>query len=331
MSAQVPEALAFWLQPAGLALLGLVVGSFLNVVIHRLPRMMERGWWADVAAQMADEESYRRVLGADPAPQWRQIGRALDEGLERLAPYGLSGPPSRCPACGHRIRWFENIPLLSWFSLRGRCRACGTRISWRYPFIEGLTALLFAALGWRLGPQPTVLLWCGVTAVLVALSAIDWDTTLLPDGMTLPLMWAGLLAATLGWTLPWAQAVWGAALGYLFLWSVYWLFKLVTGSGEPHPFWTARHWMTRAQTGKDGMGRGDFKLLAALGAWLGVEALLPIVLMASLIGAIVGIVMKFAGALREGRYVPFGPFLAGGGIAVLLVGLPTVLGFMGWR
>jgi leader peptidase (prepilin peptidase)/N-methyltransferase len=331
MSPQVPEALVFWLQPLGLAVLGLVVGSFLNVVIHRLPRMMERGWWGDVALQLSDDGSHQRVFGAPRSPALQQAHEDLSARFEHLSPYGLSGPPSQCPACGHRIRWFENIPLVSWLTLRGRCSACGTSIPWRYPLIEGLTALLFAVIGWRMGAQPVVWLWCGLAAVLIALSAIDWATTLLPDGMTLPLMWAGLLAAALGWTLPLAQAVWGAALGYLFLWSVYWLFKLVTGSGSPHAPWTMRHWVERAETGKDGMGHGDFKLLAALGAWLGAEALLPIVLMASLIGAIVGMAMKFTGALREGRYVPFGPFLAGGGLAVLLIGLPAVLAFMGWR
>jgi leader peptidase (prepilin peptidase)/N-methyltransferase len=146
--------------------------------------------------------------------------------------------------------------------------------------------------------------------VLLALSLVDWDTTVLPDAMTLPLAWAGLLAAALGWTLPWREALWGAVAGYLSLWSVYWLFKLTTG--------------------KEGMGQGDFKLLAALGAWLGWKALLPIVLFASVLGALVGIGMKACGALREGRFVPFGPFLAGGGIAVLLVGLPRVLDWMGW-
>lgn len=331
MNLSVPEALAFWLHPLGLAVLGLVVGSFLNVVVHRLPRMMERGWWSDVTMHLLDDEAHRRVFGATRPPPLQQAHDELRAQLERLTPLGLTVPASHCPSCGHRIRWFENIPLLSWAVLRGRCRVCGSPISWRYPAIEASTALLFAALGWRFGSQPEVLLWCGVAATLVALSAIDWQTTLLPDGMTLPLMWAGLLCAALGWTLPLTQAVWGAALGYLFLWSVYWLFKLVTGSGAPHPPWTMRHWIERAETGKDGMGHGDFKLLAALGAWLGAEALLPIVLLASLIGAVVGIGMKFSGALREGRYVPFGPFLAGGGLAVLFTGLPTVLAWMGWR
>ena len=171
---------------------------------------------------------------------------------------------------------------------------------------------LFKAIAWRLGPQWSTLMWCAVGAVLLALAMIDWDTTVLPDVLTLPLLWAGLLAAALGWLpgLPLLQSLWGAVAGYGALWTVYIFFKLATG--------------------KEGMGFGDFKLLAALGAWLGWQAILPIVLMASVIGAGVGLVMKATSSLRGGRFVPFGPFLAGGGVAVLLVGLPTVLGLIGW-
>jgi leader peptidase (prepilin peptidase)/N-methyltransferase len=298
------------LTPWGLGLLGLIVGSFLNVVVHRLPQMLERQWWADVAHQLGDAESYRRVFGQAAPAVTGATATALGQQVERLPALGLARPASRCPACGHRIRWHENIPLLSWLWLRGRCSACRSPIAARYPFVELLTGALFAAVAWRFDGQPVALLWCAVVAVLLALSAIDWDTTVLPDAMTLPLAWAGLVAAALGWTLPWTQALWGAVAGYLSLWSVYWLFKLTTG--------------------KEGMGQGDFKLLAALGAWLGWQAILPIILFASVIGAVVGIGMKATGALREGRFVPFGPFLAGGGIAVLLIGLPTVLDWMGW-
>ena len=173
-----------------------------------------------------------------------------------------------------------------------------------------LTALLFAAIGWRFGPEPVALLWCGLAATLVALAGIDWDTTLLPDNLTLPLLWAGLVASALGWTMPLPEALWGAVVGYLSLWSVYWMFKLATG--------------------KEGMGHGDFKLLAALGAWLGWQMILPVVLGASVLGALVGLAMKSGGALREGRYVPFGPFLAGSAVVVLLAGSPRVLGWLGW-
>jgi leader peptidase (prepilin peptidase)/N-methyltransferase len=298
------------LSPWGLGLLGLLVGSFLNVVVHRFPLMLERQWWGDVAGQLADSASFQRVFGRAPAKPVNDVAKTLGHALEQLPALGLARPASRCPACGHQIRWYENIPLVSWLVLRGRCSACGTGISVRYPFIELLTGVLFAAVGWKLGPQPSTLMWCAVVAVLLALAAIDWDTTVLPDALTLPLLWGALLAAVAGWHGTPAQAVLGAIVGYLSLWSVYWLFKLATG--------------------KEGMGYGDFKLLAALGAWLSWQAILPIVLAASLLGALVGLGLKATGGLREGRFVPFGPFLAGGGVAVLLIGLPTVLGWMGW-
>ncbi len=281
-------ALHLLLTPWGLALLGLCVGSFLNVVIHRMPKMMDAQWRADAHA----------VLNPDAPP------------LE-AEPLTLSKPRSRCPHCGHQIRWFENIPLISWLVLRGKCSACGARISVRYPLVEVATAALFAGFGLHLGAEPTTLLWCGFAAVLVAAAMIDWDTTLLPDDLTLPLLWAGLVSAALGWlpvTLP--DAIWGAVAGYLSLWSVYWLFKLTTG--------------------KEGMGYGDFKLLAALGAWLGWSMILPVVLASSVIGAIIGIVMKVTGQLREGVYIPFGPFLAGAGLVVALAGKATVLAWPGW-
>ncbi len=283
------EALAYWLSPWSLGLFGLCIGSFLNVVIHRLPLMLERQWQRDSAEMLGSPDPTRE--------------------LPRLS---LASPASRCPGCGHRIRWFENIPLLSWLALRGRCSACKAGISARYPFIELLTGALFAALAWRLGPQLATVWWCLFAATLVALAGIDWDTTLLPDDLTLPLLWAGLVLAALGWSgtaLP--ASLWGAVAGYLSLWSVYWLFKLATG--------------------KEGMGYGDFKLLAALGAWLGWQMILPIVLASSVIGAIVGIGLKLSGGLREGRYVPFGPFLAGAGLLVTLAGPEMTLSWLGWR
>jgi len=303
------QALTVWLSPFALALFGLCVGSFLNVVIHRLPQMMERQWWRDVGLQLADGESWKRCFGQAAPATLTAAAADLAQRVDALAPLSLSHPRSRCPACGHQIRWHENIPVLSWLWLRAKCAACGAGISVRYPAIELMTAALFAAASWHFGPQPVVVMWCGVLAVLVALTMIDWDTTLLPDSLTLPLLWAGLVAAAAGWTLPLATAVTGVAVGYLALWSIYWLFKLATG--------------------KEGMGYGDFKLLAALGAWLGWQAILPIVLMSSVIGAMVGIAMKLSGALREGRYMPFGPFLAGGGVVVMLAGTERVLGWIG--
>jgi leader peptidase (prepilin peptidase) / N-methyltransferase len=279
------SAVALLLSPPVLALLGLCIGSFLNVVIHRLPLMLERGWRLDSA---------------------EMLGVKIDE----PATISLSKPRSRCPSCGHLIAWHENIPVIGWLRLGGKCAACKTKISVRYPIVEILTAVLFAAVGWRFGATPVALLWCGFVAVLVALAGIDWDTTLLPDNLTLPLLWAGLLASLLGWTIPLSDALWGAIAGYLSLWSVYWLFKLTTG--------------------KEGMGFGDFKLLSALGAWLGLKMVLPIVLAASVIGAVIGIAMKLSASLREGRYVPFGPFLAGAGLVVMLAGPERVLDWLGW-
>ena len=208
--------------------------------------------------------------------------------------FNLTRPRSRCRQCGHVIRWYENVPVLSFLVLRGKCSACGAAIGARYPLVEIATAALFTfryAIGAPLRPA---LPGASSAAALLALAMIDWDTTLLPDDITLPLLWAGLIVAALRWTdvtLP--HAVWGAVAGYVSLWLVYQGFKLLTG--------------------KEGMGYGDFKLFAALGAWFGWQALVPIILMASVIGAVVGIAMKFSTGLREGGYVPFGPFLAGAG------------------
>ena len=271
-------------------LLGLLIGSFLNVVIHRLPKMMERQWALEYAHYAAE-----------------QSGNALPQ--EQTAPFGLSQPRSACPHCQHAIRWYENIPVLSYLWLRGRCAGCKTRISLRYPLVELLTGALFALCAWRWGLSPTAGAWAVFCALLVALAGIDWDTTLLPDDLTYPLLWAGLIAAALQWTnVPLFAAVMGAVAGYLSLWSVYWAFKLATG--------------------KEGMGYGDFKLFAALGAWFGWQALVPIILMASVIGAIVGIAMKFSSGLREGGYIPFGPFLAGAGLVALLAGPQQVMHFI---
>jgi leader peptidase (prepilin peptidase)/N-methyltransferase len=278
------------LAPALLGLLGLLVGSFLNVVIHRLPKMMERQWARECAEMQAPD-------GADaPAtPETR---------------YNLMVPRSACPHCGHAIRWFENIPVLSYAALRGRCSACKAPISARYPGVELFTGLLFAWCGWQWGASVQALLWCSFAAAIVALAAIDWDTTLLPDDITLPLLWAGLCGSALAWTgVPLRDAVWGAVGGYLSLWLVYWAFKLLTG--------------------KEGMGYGDFKLFAALGAWFGWQALVPIILMSSVIGAVVGIAIKLFGQLREGGYVPFGPFLALAGLTAMIFGPGAILAVLG--
>ncbi|WP_171016071.1 A24 family peptidase [Ramlibacter sp. 2FC] len=266
-------------------LLGLLIGSFLNVVIHRLPQMLERQWAAECA----------QLSGQAQAPG---------------EPLSLLRPRSRCPHCGHAIRWYENIPVLSYLALRGRCAACHATIGLRYPLVELATGALFAWCAWRWGATPAALAWSAFAATLLALTLIDWDTTLLPDDMTLPLLWGGLIAAALNLNgVPLSTALWGAVAGYVSLWAVYWAFKLATG--------------------KEGMGYGDFKLFAALGAWFGWQALVPMILMASVIGAGVGIGMKFANTLREGGYVPFGPFLAAAGLTAMLFGPEAILRAVG--
>jgi leader peptidase (prepilin peptidase)/N-methyltransferase len=260
--------LALW------ALLGLLVGSFLNVLIHRLPRMMEHAWAKDCAA-----------LSGAPEPE--------------QVPLNLLLPRSRCGHCGHQLRWVENIPVLSFVVLRGRCAACGSAISWRYPVIEVLTAALFTYCAARWGTRPEAAVWAAFGCLLLACAWIDWDTTYLPDDLTLSLLWLGLVSASLGYSgVHLDDALWGAVAGYTSLWLVFWLFKLLTG--------------------KDGMGYGDFKLFAALGAWFGWTALVPLILLASCSGAVVGLVMKSRSALREGGVVPFGPFLAGAGFVTMV-------------
>ena len=271
-----PQVAAILLSPFALALLGLCIGSFLNVVIHRLPQMIDRGWRIDSA----------ELLGVD---------------IEVPARITLSSPRSRCPSCGHLIAWHENIPLLSYAFLGGKCSACKTPISARYPAIEVLTALLFAACGWHFGAQPTVLLWCGLTATLVALAFIDLDTLFLPDDLTLPLMWAGIVSAAFGWIpITLGASVGGAVAGYLSLWIVFHAYRLIRG--------------------KEGMGAGDFKLLAALGAWLGWQLIPSIILLSSAVGAAVGIAMIVLRKHDSDVPIPFGPYLAGGGVAALFFG-----------
>ncbi len=278
MDVQGLEALLF-------GVLGLLVGSFLNVVIYRLPVMLDTQWKAEAA----------EFSGID-VPTGEK--------------FNLMVPRSRCQKCNHQIHWFENIPVVSYLFLRGKCSQCKTSISPRYPGVELVTGALFAYCGWRWGVSTTTLMWAGFSASLVTLTMIDWDTTLLPDNITLPLMWAGLIAAAMDWNpITLSTAVWGCVAGYLSLWLIYWAFKLATG--------------------KEGMGYGDFKLFAALGAWFGWQALIPIILMASVIGAIVGIGLKFSTGLREGGYVPFGPFLAGAGLTAMLFGPNAIMNFIG--
>lgn len=256
--------------------LGCTVGSFLNVVCLRLPIIMERDWQAQC----------RETLGlpAEPRPE----------------PFNLAFPPSRCPQCGHNIRPWENIPIASYVLLKGRCAGCKSRISPRYPVVEAASGALSAVVAYHFGPDWQCAAALLLTWTLLALAIIDFDTQLLPDDITLPLLWAGLLLGLSGLFVPLRDAVIGAAVGYLVLWSVYWLFKLVTG--------------------REGMGYGDFKLLAALGAWSGWQAIPQIILLSSLVGAVVGIAMiVFRGRDRQ-IPMPFGPYLAAAGWIALLWG-----------
>jgi leader peptidase (prepilin peptidase)/N-methyltransferase len=263
--------------------LGLIVGSFLNVVIHRLPKMLERQWRSECAA--LNEES-----GA--------IGAAPD------APYNLAVPHSSCPACSHRITALENIPLISYAWLRGKCSACKAPISLRYPAVEALAGILAGYIAWRYGITAQTAGALIFTWACIALAFIDLDTQYLPDNITLPLLWAGLLFNlddTFA-TLP--AAVVGAVVGYGILWSVFWAFKLATG--------------------KEGMGYGDFKLLAAIGAWLGWEMLPLVILLSSFVGAAVGVAMIVFVKHRRETPIPFGPYLAAAGLIALFWGEPMM-------
>jgi leader peptidase (prepilin peptidase)/N-methyltransferase len=292
----VPEVSgAAWVAMAGL--LGLLVGSFLNVVIHRLPKMLERRWREQSAEFSAD--------GTAPAVP-----------TSPASPYNLVTPRSACPACQAPISAWQNIPIVSYLVLRGRCASCGVRISLRYPLIEGLCGLLTATVAWKFGVGWPALAAAIVTWFLIALAGIDLDHQLLPDDLTLPLLWGGLLAS-LFWTpagttsLPVSpvQAIVGAVAGYGSLWAVFHLFRLCTG--------------------KEGMGYGDFKLLAALGAWLGGRMLLPIVLGSATVGAIVGIALILSGQRGRGTPLPFGPFLAAAGWLAMMWGPEWVNAYIG--
>lgn len=266
-----------WLYFSLVFLFSLMIGSFLNVVIHRLPIMLEREWQAEYRSYFTPDE-------------------------EATAPecYNLMVPRSACPHCGHAITALENIPLLSWLWLKGRCRDCQAPISARYPLVELLTALLSVAVAMVITPGWGTLAALLLTWVLVALTFIDLDKMLLPDQLTLPLLWGGLLFNLAGGFVPLADAVIGAMAGYLVLWSLYWAFKLLTD--------------------KEGMGYGDFKLLAALGAWLGWQALPIILLLSSLVGAVIGISLIALQKHHQGKPIPFGPYLAIAGWIALLWG-----------
>jgi len=267
--------------------LGLLVGSFLNVVIHRTPVILERQW-----RRQCDELAGRETP-AEPR-------------------YNLVVPRSACPACKAPIAAIQNVPVLSWLALRGRCASCKAKIGARYPLVELLTAILSAGIAWRFAPLglPVVGAALVLTWFLIALTFIDFDTQLLPDSLTLPLLWLGLLASVMGYTdIAPRDAIIGALAGYLSLWSVYRLFRLATG--------------------KEGMGYGDFKLLAALGAWLGWQMLLPIILLSALVGALTGVTLILVRGRDRNVPIPFGPFLAAAGWIALVWGPQIVTGYLG--
>lgn len=265
----------------------LMVGSFLNVVIHRLPIMMERSW------QQEYQSYFSPQAATDPQP-----------------PFNLVKPDSTCPHCQHKIRAWENIPLLSYIFLKGRCASCGAGISARYPLVELLTAVACTFTAWHFGPSQQALWAVLFTYVLVALLFIDLDKMLLPDQLTLPLLWVGLLISLYPVFASPQDAIIGAAAGYLSLWSVYWLFKLVTG--------------------KEGMGYGDFKLLAALGAFTGWQGLPVIILLSSLVGAIAGVALMLIQRKGKSLAIPFGPYLAVAGWITLLYQDVIISSYINW-
>lgn len=255
---------------------GVMVGSFVNVLIHRLPLMV-----------LADSETVR------------------------TSTFDLSHPASHCPHCKTPVRAWHNIPILSFMWLKGRCAVCTHHIGWHYPTTEFVTGLLWLSCAWRWGISPSALCWAWFGSSLLALAVIDWRTTLLPNALTQPLLWAGLIASAAHWVeLPVEQSVFGGVTGYVSLWSVAYVFERVTH--------------------KEGMGAGDFKLLAALGAWLGPLALIPLVLLASTAGVMVGLVLRHKGKLHVDGYLPFGPFLAASACLIAALGTDQVMRGLGW-
>jgi leader peptidase (prepilin peptidase) / N-methyltransferase len=272
------------------ALLGVLVGSFLNVVILRLPRRLEHDWMSQA----------REILGQDPPP--------AEESTP--APPDLVFQGSHCMHCKHALSPLDNIPVFSYLALGGRCRYCKTRISWQYPLVELLSAIGCGVVAWKFGFGWPLLAGLVFTWILIAASGIDARTQLLPDQLTLPLLWLGLLLSLLPVFVAPAEAILGAAIGWLSLWSVFWLFKLLTG--------------------KEGMGYGDFKLLAALGAWMGATALLPIILLSSLLGALIGAIVLAIKGKDRSTPIPFGPFIAAAGWVWFVFGNELMAIYQGW-
>ena len=291
------------------ALFGLAIGSFLTVVIHRVPIMMERAWRQEIAEALeetGDTNEQVDTSGGSGATKAAEATEAVISSVAhvdgRAAParYDLCYPRSACPSCGHVLTIRENIPLFSYLWSRGRCRACGTAIGPLYPGVEALTMVVALAILWHFGPGWLSVAAFGLCATLIALAFIDARTHLLPDSITLPLLWAGLLSNVGDAFTSLTNAVIGAAAGYLFLWTVYWCFRLLRG--------------------KEGMGYGDFKLLAALGAWFGWQALPQIITLSAIAGALLGLAALASGRLKRDQQLPFGPYLAVAGVVSLFCG-----------
>jgi len=274
-------------------IVSLMVGSFLNVVIYRLPVMMERSWKAEIAEYTALENQASPLTGRSKEP-----------------PFNLIKPNSTCPKCQHKIRAWENIPLISWLLLRGKCSQCKNPISSRYPLVELATGLLSTLVAWHFGFGLAGCAAVLATWLLIAMTFIDLDTMLLPDQLTLSLLWLGLLLSIESPFVSSQDAVIGAAVGYLSLWSLYWAFKLLTG--------------------KEGMGYGDFKLLAAIGAWVGWQHLPVVILLSSFVGAVVGVSLLTIQGKDKSQPIPFGPYLAAAGFLTLLYGDWIVTQYWQW-
>ncbi|MBH0012245.1 prepilin peptidase [Pseudoalteromonas sp. SWYJ118] len=272
-----------WFYLTTVGLISLCIGSFLNVVIYRLPLMMQREWQSECRLLLEDELTGNK-------PKQANISE----------PFNLVKPNSTCPKCKTAIKPWQNIPIISWLALKGKCASCSNPISARYPAVELITAILSLVVAYSFGATEQALLYIFVTWILVALTFIDIDHMLLPDQLTLPLVWLALIASVLGYTITPTDAIIGAACGYLSLWSVFWLFKLLTG--------------------KEGMGYGDFKLLAVFGALLGWQSLLTIILLSSVVGAIIGIALLSIQGKDKATPIPFGPYLAIAGWIAMLWG-----------
>jgi leader peptidase (prepilin peptidase) / N-methyltransferase len=274
---------------AGWSLVGLMIGSFLNVVIHRLPIILETQWAEETARTFISSKEY-----------FTSNSEHLQLKSPTVKKISLATPASQCPHCGYKIKWYENIPIISFLLLRGKCSACKAVISPRYPIIELLNSILFGYCFYRWGASIEMIFWSAFTALLLCLAAIDWDTTILPDDLNYALLWLALIASAFGAiNISPTNSIFGAACGYLSLWSIYWIFKIITG--------------------KDGMGHGDFKLLSGIGAWLGAVNIIQIMILSSIFGLLIATGLKVKYKSKDEQYIPFGPSLACAAYLTLII------------